>query len=306
MNRRTLLTGAAATASLAVTARPSLAQAMTTLNVAYAGSMGALMEGPIKRDAAKRLDVTMQGRGQGATALAHLIVGGSLNPDVFISVTPSPMLMVLRAGKAKVARPIAKTAMVIAYSPKSRFAAQFADAGKPGAMPWWEILEQPGLRFGRTDPNVDPQGQYIIFTMQLAARYYHRPELVERVLGPTINPPQIFEEPIVEARLQAGELDAASAYKIQPGPFNLPYVELPEQINFGGDRYAEFYAHASLTLGTTTHHPEPLVYYAAVLEGAAHPRKAQAFVDWLTEPQGQAIFRHFNYDPPGAAAPLRG
>jgi hypothetical protein len=28
----------------------------------------------------------------------------------------------------------------------------------------------------------------------------------------------------VMARLQSGELDAASAYKIQPGPFNLPSV----------------------------------------------------------------------------------
>ena len=305
MNRRTLLAGAAATASFALTARPIFAQATTTLNVAYAGSMGALMEGPVKRAAAQWLGVTMQGRGQGATALAQLIAGGSLHPDVFVSVTPSPMLTVLRAGKAAAARPIAKTEMVIAYSPKSRFAPLFANAGRPGAMPWWEILEQPGLRFGRTDPNVNPEGQYIIFTMQLAARYYHRPELVQRVLGPTINPPQIFEETTVEARLQAGELDAASAYKIEPGPFHLPYVELPEQINFGGDRYAAFYAQASLRLGGTTHHPEPLVYYAAVLDGSPHPRRAQAFVDLLAGPQGQAIFRAYNYDAPGAAARLR-
>jgi molybdate/tungstate transport system substrate-binding protein len=302
MNRRTLIAGGGA--SLALIGRSAFAQQPTTLDVAYAGSMGAIMEGPIKSAVAQRINVTLQGRGQGSAALAQLIVGGSLRPDVFISVTPSPMLTVLRAGKARTARPIAHTEMVIAYSPKSQFAPQFAKAGKRGAMAWWQILEQPGLRFGRTDPNVDPQGRYIIFAMQLAALYYHRPELVDRVLGPTINPAQIFEETTVQTRLQAGEFDAASAYKIQPGPFNLPYVELPPQVNLGSDRFPDEYALASLTLGTKTLRPEPLVYYAAVLDETAHPREASAFVEWLTGPEGQSIFRRYTYDPPGAATPL--
>jgi molybdate/tungstate transport system substrate-binding protein len=194
--------------------------------------------------------------------------------------------------------------MVIAYAPNGRFAAQFAAAGKRGAMPWWEVLEQPGLRFGRTDPVGDPQGRNIIFTLQLAARLYHRPELVERVLGDPRNPAQIFSEPSIEARLQSGELDAAAAYRVQPGPFGLPYATLSPEVDLSDDRRRAEYATASLTLDGKTYRPEPLVYYAAVLDDAPHPAQAAAFTRFLMG-EGQELFHRAGYDAPGASAPLR-
>ncbi len=304
MNRRLWIAGSAA--SLALTARAGLAQELTPLDVAYAGSMGSMMEGPIKAGAAQTLGIDMHGRALGSDALAKLIVAGSIAPDVFVPVTPGPMLTVLRGGKASTATPVARTEMVIAYSPKSTFARQFAAAaaGKRGALPWWQLLQQRGLRFGRTDPNVDPQGRNILFTLQLAEAYYKQPGLAQRIVGETINPAQIFSEPTLEARLQSGELDAASAYKIQPGPFNLPYVRLPAEINLGSDALRARYAQQSLELGGRTFHPEPLVYYAAVLDAAAHKDKALAFVDWLRG-GGQAIFRQYFYDPPAGVPALR-
>jgi molybdate/tungstate transport system substrate-binding protein len=120
------------------------------LEVAYAGSMGSMMEGPIKTAVSATLRLEMHGRAQGSSALARLIVGGSIRPDVFIPVTAGPMMTVLRSGKALSAEPIAHTEMVIAYSPEGRFASKFEAASK-GQVDWWEILEEPGLRFGRTD-----------------------------------------------------------------------------------------------------------------------------------------------------------
>ena len=302
MKRATWIAGCTA-----ITLIPSLAraQALTPLDVAYAGSMGSMMEGAIKADAARALHVAMHGRGQGADALAELIVGGSISPDVFIAVTPGPMKTVLAAGKARAGVPIARTEMVIAYSPKSKYAQQFADAaaGKPGAMPWWQVLQQPGLRFGRTDPTVDPQGRNIIFTLQLAQAYYKQPGLAERILGSTMNPAQIFSEPSVAARLQSGELDAASAYKIQPGPFHLPYLRLPQAINLGNESLHRDYAKSSLELHGKTHHPQPLVYYAAALTAAAHPQQAQAFVEWLAGGE-QSVLRENFYDAPVGASTL--
>jgi len=300
MNRRSLLAGAAA-----LTLAPSLvrAQTLVPLDVAYAGSMGSMMEGPIKAGAAQTLGIAMHGRAQGSDALANLIVGGSISPDVFIPVTPGPMMTVLKSGKASTAVPIARTEMVIAYSPKSKYAQAFADAGKPGAMPWWQILQQRDIRFGRTDPATDPQGRNIIFALQLAETYYKQPGLAAKILGETVNAAQIFSEPTVEARLQSGELDAASAYKIQPGPFDLPYVSLPPEINLGNQSMHALYAQTSLDLGGKTYRPQSLVYYAAVLDGAAQKDKAVAFVAWLGD-GAQPIFKKFFYDAPAGAAPL--
>jgi molybdate/tungstate transport system substrate-binding protein len=304
MNRRLWLAGSSS--SLAFIASPARAQALTSLDVAYAGSMGSMMEGPVKTGAAQTLQIDMHGRAQGSDALAKLIVAGSIAADVFIPVTPGPMMTVLKGGKASLATPVARTEMVIAYSPRGKYARRFADAAaaRRGTMPWWQILQQRDLRFGRTDPIVDPQGRNIIFTLQLAEAFYKQPGLAQSILGQTINPAQIFSEPTVEARLQSGELDAAAAYKIQPGAFNLPFVSLPAEINLGSDAMRDRYVEQSLEIGGVTRRPEPLVYYAAVLDASVHKEKAVAFVDWL-KGGGQAIFRRYLYDRPAGASPLR-
>lgn len=281
----------------------SLAAGLSVVDVAYAGSMSSMMEGPLKAAVGQSLKLDMHGRAQGSSALAQLIAGGSIRPDVFIPVTPGPALVVLRVAKAETAQPIAHTEMVIAYSPKSRFASKLEAAGN-GKNNWWEILQEPGIRFGRTDPVGDPQGRNIIFTMMLAAKLFKQPDLVEKVLGPTINEKQIFTEPTVQARLQSGELDAASAYKIQPGPFNLPYIRLPKEINLSGQNVHTDHPEISLTVGGKTYNPEPLIYYAAVLKDAANARGAAAFAEWLRGDEAQAIFRRFYYDPPGEASAL--
>jgi molybdate/tungstate transport system substrate-binding protein len=295
MKRRTWI---AATGSFLLCSGAT-ANAQTPLDVAYAGSMTSVMEGAIKQAAAAELKIALQGRAQGASGLAQLIVSNSIRPDVFISVTPGPMQTVLKAGLAEHAAAIAHTEMVIAYNPKGRFAPKFAPAS------WWQVLQETGLRFGRTDPVTDPQGRNIIFVMQLAALHYRQPDLARRILGPDINPQQIFTEPTIESRLQSGELDAASGYKIQPAAFGLPYVTLPEEVNLGSARFAAQYQRAGLTLNGQIFHPEPLVYYTAALKNAAHPAEAARFCEWLAGDSAQAIFRKFSYDPPGEAGPLR-
>lgn len=303
LTRRELLVGGGCLIFGATVAWNVVAGDLAVLDVAYAGSMGSMMEGPIKTASAKTLKLDLHGRGQGSTALAQLIVGGNVRVDIFLPVTPGPMLTVLRAGKAEVAQPVAHTEMVIAYSPRSRFASRFEAAAK-GKEKWWEVLQSPGLRFGRTDPIADPQGRNIIFTMMLAAKFYKQPDLVERVLGDTINEQQIFTEPTVQARLQSGELDAASAYKIQPGPFNLPYITLPKEINLSGQNVHSEHPDVVLTVSGKTYTPEPLIYYCAVLKDAINSQGATTFAEWLRKDEAQAIFRRYNYDPPGEASAL--
>src|SRR5579884_2308389 len=145
------------------TAAVALGQDLKPLEVAYAGSMTSVMEGPVKAAAAKALNVDLRGRAQGASGLANLIASGTILPDVFISVTPGPMQTVIKAGKASSSTPFARTEMVIAWSPTSRFASHFRNSGAD----WWKTLENPEMRFGRTDPRTDPQGRNIIFVMEL-------------------------------------------------------------------------------------------------------------------------------------------
>jgi molybdate/tungstate transport system substrate-binding protein len=282
----------------------ALADPLTPLQVAYAGSMGSMMDGAVKAAVAKSLHAELQGRAQGSTGLANLIVAGSIRPDVFIAVTPGPMRTVLKAGRAEKAIPVARTEMVIAYSPKSRFAPDFAKCNQPGSKTWWQILETPGLRFGRTDPVTDPQGINIIFTLQLATHYYHQPGLANKILGPTINPQQIFQESHMMTRLQTGQLDASSAYKTQPSALALPFISLPKEINLGDATMESVYRGASVNLTGETRHPQPLVFYAAVLKDAIQPQLAARFVRWLQSSRARAILARYHYDDAGGAQAL--
>ncbi len=140
----------------------------------------------------------------------QLIVGGGIAADVFVPVTPGPMMTVLKAGKARKAIPDRAHRDGHCLQPEEPLRQRLCRraARKPGAMPWYEILQQPGIRFGRTDPATDPQGRNIIFTLQLAERYYKQPGLGANDPRRHDQRAQIFAESTVEARLQSGELDA--------------------------------------------------------------------------------------------------
>lgn len=294
----------AMTASLAYLASP--AQAAGVLHVAYAGSMGAVMDHGLAPAFTKMMGVGVQGTGQGALALAHLIKSGTLAEDVFISITPGPMQLLQKAGLAGPGVPIASTSMVIAYSPKSRFAAEFADAAS-GKKNVFKILQEKGLRFGRTDPRTDPLGQNIILTMKLAALYDHQPGLSGKLLGKTINPAQIFAEPSLLSRLDAGQLDAAAAYASFAASHHMTFVKLPDEVNLSDPtKGPAWYSKVSFMLQgpkgpAKMVHASPLVFYAAALKKAENPKAAADFVSFLAGPQGQKILSAQGYGPPKGA-----
>src|SRR5947209_9821978 len=140
--------------------------------------------------------------------------------------------------------------------------------------------------------------------MMLAEKLLKQAGLAQKILGPNINEKQIFTEPTVMARLQSGELDAASAYKIQPGPFNLPYVPLPSALNLSGENVQLENPDVKLTIGEKFWMPQSLIYYAAVMKDALNTRAATAFLQWLKGTEGQDILRQNQYDAPGSAQTL--
>ena len=99
----------------------SAAQAADAFRVAYAGSMGVVMDRFIGPAFAKGNGVEYQGIGQGSYGLARQLEGRLLQVDVFVAITPGPIDIVKKAGMIGPAIAVASTEMVIAYSPRSRF-----------------------------------------------------------------------------------------------------------------------------------------------------------------------------------------
>ena len=282
-----------------LTVATAMAAETPVLRVAYAGSMGAVMDRALGPAFAKVQHVQYQGIGQGSYALAHLVASKQLRVDVFVAITPGPIRVLQMAGLVDHAVPVASTRMVVVYSPGSRFAADFK-AAADGKKAWYAVLQQRGLRFGRTDPATDPQGGSVLLALQLAARYYHQPDLLEQVAGKYQNPRQLFAETSLMSRLEAGQIDATLGYASAAYSFHLPTINLPAEIDLADPALqATWYAKAGLTLANGKRiEAQPLVFYAAVLKDAAHPALGHAFVRMLTSKQGQAALRGHGYGPP--------
>ena len=87
-------------------AAPVVAQAAhPPLTVAFAGSMGVLMNEGFGPEFTMRTGSPFHGIGEGAFALARQIAAGTMLPDVFISITPGPINIVQKAGKVTAAGP---------------------------------------------------------------------------------------------------------------------------------------------------------------------------------------------------------
>ncbi len=281
----------------------SKAQAADVFRVAYAGSMGAVMDQLIGPAFAKANGVEYQGIGQGSLGLARQLEGRLLQADVFVPITPGPIDILKKAGMIGPAVPVASTEMVIAYSPKSKFAPDF-EAAAQGKKNWYEVLQTPGLRFGRTDPATDPQGQNIIFAMLLAQSFYKQPGLADKILGGYKNQQQIFAEPSLLSRLEAGQIDASSGYLSAATSHHLPFVTLPDEINLSNpDMDAKWYKTVQFTITLpsgkeSTLSTQPLVFYAAVVKDTKQPAMSEKFVQFLQSPEGQKLFNDNGYSPP--------
>lgn len=281
----------------AVSGATTKAAVSGTANVAYAGSLQLLDDKVIGPAFSKATGYSYQGRGGGSFGVAHEIASGEISPNVFESIGAAPIALLEPKFTSWYVQ-VAASPIVVAYSPSSPFAPQLAAIAK-GHKPLSDLFalaEQRGFRLGRTNPNTDPQGQAFCEMVKLAQAAYHLPSgTAAKVLGPLDNPSQVFAETALEARLQAGQLDAASAFLSQAIQLHLPYIALPSAIDFGDPSLAASYAQATLTLtGGKTVHGVPLVVDATAV-GSHDPAAAAAFVAYLVSSPGRSQLRQGGY-----------
>ncbi|MDE2464522.1 MAG: extracellular solute-binding protein [Alphaproteobacteria bacterium] len=241
------------------------AWAQSRVQVLYAGSLVALMEHSLGLAFDRATGFHFEGYAGGSNALAQQIKGKLRPADVFISADPkvNALLMGKQNGNwlDGFVR-FARSPLVIGYNPASRFAQDFR------ARPWLQVLEEPGLRIGRTDPRLDPKGRLTLTLLARAAVAYHQPKLVARIFGAPENPAQVLPEEELIGRLQSGQIDAGFFYSLETAEAHIPSIALPAAIA----------PHATYTL--------------AILNRAPHEKAAQAFVRFLLGPKGRQILTH--------------
>jgi molybdate/tungstate transport system substrate-binding protein len=187
----------------------------------------------------------------------------------------------------------ARTSMVLVYTDQSAYASEITSRN------WWQVLQRPEVRWGHSDPVLDPAGYRSLMVFQLAERFYRQPGLARRLEAAL---PSRYIRPKsadLVALVQVGELDYAWEYEAVAKMHGLHYVELPAQVNLGDTRSSDLYAHASVRLpgasrkgaDSVVFGGEPIVYALTIPTEAPHPGAAVAFVRFVLSPEGQAILR---------------
>ena len=191
----------------------------------------------------------------------------------------------------------ARNSMVLIHTDRS------AGAAEVGGNNWWRILLRPGVRTGRSDPSLDPNGYRTLLVAQLAERHYREPGLGAKLLAAM--PPRYMrpKEADLVALVQAGELDYAFSYRSIAVTTGLRMVELPDEVDLSDPLRAADYATAAVKLpGATRAGADsvritgaPIVYAFTIPTRAPNLPAGIAFARFLLSADGQAIFRKHGF-----------
>jgi molybdate/tungstate transport system substrate-binding protein len=200
---------------------------------------------------------TVNGFSAGSKDLATEIKGKVHQGDVFISASPKVNATLEGPSNGNWVSwyaTFATSALVLGYNPNSKFASDIK------SKPWYDVLTEPGIKVGFTDPATDPKGELAAEAMNSAAS--KNPALKKLVSDKS----DVFPEETLVGRLQAGQLDVAFFYTSEAKAANIPTVPLT-----GEDLKA--------------------TYTITVLNRAPHQAGAEAFVSYLLGPKGQAMLQ---------------
>lgn len=204
----------------------------------------------------------------------------------------------------------ARNAMVLIHTARSRGAAEIS------ADNWPEILLRAGVRTGRSEPSLDPNGYRTLMVLQLVEARWQRAGLAARLLAAMPERWVRPKEADLVALVQAGELDYAWSYANIAQATRLPFVRLGPELDLSDPGRADWYRQASVRLPGATRAPadsitilgEPILYALTIPTRAPNPRTAAAFVRFIMSASGQDILKRAGFSlvaPPVLGGPGR-
>ena len=240
---------AAACGSSSSTGTTTSTRGSGPVDVLYAGSLVNVMTKQIAPAFDRATGYAFTGVGGDSGTLANEILDGTTVADVFISAAPAKdMVLEGTAGKNLVTwfASWSTSPVVLGYNTSSNFARDLT------TKPWYQVLAEPGILIGRTDPATDPKGTLTATALDDAAIADHEPAL-KAVATSSSN---VFPETTLVGRLQAGQLDVAFLYRVEAAAANIPTVPL-------------------------TGESEQATYTITIVSDAPHRAGAEAFVEYL-------------------------
>ncbi len=204
----------------------------------------------------------------------------------------------------------ARNELVLCYTNESRYSNEIDPSN------WYEILERNDVKFGFSNPNVDPCGYRTVMAMKLAELYYRKPIFHELIANHTniacngtriITPKDIESDGKVVIRdksvdlialLESNSIDYAFEYKSVAMQHGLKFVELPDEINLRNFSLKDWYRQVSIMVwrvenGTFVQkeiRAKPIVYGLTIPKNAPNREIAEYYLEYLLSGKGREVF----------------
>lgn len=295
---RTPQTAVTALAAIALAAGCACSPAQAeTLTIFAAGTLAKTFT-TLARDFEKlHPGVTVQPQFGGSVKMVKQVTALHQSADVVAvadyAVIPKYMFTAQEGGKptANWAIGFLGNAITFVYTPKSKGAKQI-DANN-----WWKVLSEPGVQIGRSNPNTDPSGYQTLQMLDLASRYYERPDLAARVLANSPERNLRDTETDLISALQLGQIDYLAIYRSDAVQHHLEALALPPQIDLSDPKYAAEYAQAKVQTQNGQLAGRPIIYAVTIPTSAPHPKLAQEFIAYLLGPEGRKVIAANGFIP---------
>lgn len=269
-----------------------------TLTVFNAGSLAGPFRDLLAEFRSRNPDLEVRQESAGSLESARKLTELGRIPDVLAVADFLVIPNLLVPSHATWYLSFARNAMVLIHTPGSRGAGEITTAN------WWRILLRQGVRIGRSNPDLDPNGYRTLMALELAERHYREPGLSARLLAAMPRRYMRPKEADLTALVQAGELDYSWSYRSIAVATGLSWVELPAQVNLGDPALAEWYAGVEVRVpgprraesDSVTLRGEPIVYGLTIPTRVRNPAAARAFVRFVLSPDGAAILRRHGFD----------
>ncbi|HXZ49237.1 MAG TPA: tungstate ABC transporter substrate-binding protein WtpA [Usitatibacter sp.] len=189
----------------------------------------------------------------------------------------------------------ATNAVTFVYTGHSRF------ADRIGSHNWYELLAQPGVQIGRSNPDTDPSGYQTVQTLELAERYYHRPGLAEKILANAPKTNMRDTETELIAALESGQIDYLAIYRSDARQHKFKYLELPPEIDLSDAKHSGFYAQGVAHTANGELTGKPIVYAVTIPFDAPNREWALKWVQFLLGPDGRKVMAASGFGAPAQA-----
>jgi molybdate/tungstate transport system substrate-binding protein len=291
----------------------------TVLKVFCAGSLTLPFEDVEAQFEADNPNVDVQLEPAGSVACVQKITETGEECDVLASADYSlipSMMMTAESDYADWYIIFAVNRMTLAYTDNSRYADEVT------ADNWYDILRRSDVKWGFSNPNLDPCGYRSPMVIQLAEIEYGDDMIFEDLieansaitvsedagtylidanmtdLNPNTDRLMIRDKSVeLVTFVQEGGLDYAFEYSSVAKQHGLKYLELPASIDLSSTDYENLYKTVKIEKTTTTSTGAPIVYGLTIPKNAPNPALAEEFVKYTLNDFGQTVFNN-NGQPP--------